>query len=451
MDLNLFFVSVAACLLTSYIWWRLYAAQRRRAQASRILLDSILFVNATLVLSEMLERVAQRVAQVCVARCCTILLLAEDGETLLPGTSQGNDDHIDCSVLASESPEVQRVIREQRPLFIPEASASVLFEHLSESRGIGNLLLVPLVGGGRVVGLMGLEHAEAGREFTAEQIDLAMAIGAQAAAVIEYARLYEQAQHRVAELEGRVTEGAVELSVIKQELETLTYAISHDLRAPLRRIDGFSRLLLAGYEDRLDEAGRGYVQHMRVISQHMKQLIDALLKLSRLMRHEMRHERVNLSILAQEIADRLQAKQLERQVEFVIKPGLVAEGDAYLLRVVMEHLLGNAWKFTGKRACARIEFDYTRVDDRVVYFVRDDGVGFDVAYAEKLFSPFQRLHTTTEFEGVGIGLAIVQRIIRRHGGQVWAEGAMEQGATFYFTLSSDGSAFQSADLISGGK
>jgi signal transduction histidine kinase len=439
VDLSLFLISVALWLLLAYFWWRLYIAQRRRARASRIFLDSILFVSATLVLSEMLERVAQRVAQVCVAHCCTIFLLAEDGERLLPSASQGNNDHVDDPVLVNESPEVQQIIREQRPLFIPEASASVLFEHLNESHGIGNVLLVPLVGGGRVVGLMGIDQAEDGREFTTEQVDLAMAIGAQAAAVIEYARLYEQAQHRVAELEKRVTEGAIELAAVNQELESLTYAVSHDLRAPLHRIDGFSRLLLTDCKDRLDETGQEYVQYVRVASQCMKRLVDDLLKLSRLMRHEMRRERVTLSVLAQEIAASLQATQPERQVEFVIKPGLVATGDAYLLRVVLEHLLGNAWKFTSARACARIEFDYTRVGDRLAYFVRDDGIGFDMAYADRLFDAFQRLHTTTEFEGTGIGLAIVQRIIRRHGGQVWAEGTVGQGATFYFTLLSDGS------------
>jgi len=237
--------------------------------------------------------------------------------------------------------------------------------------------------------------------------------------------------------EGGVRTMAVELDAVNQELKALAYAVSHDLRAPLRRIEGFSRLLLEDYEARLDERGRDYVQHVRAGSQRMKQLIDDLLRLSRLMRHEMRRERVSLSVLAQEIAASLQAAQPERRVEFIIEPGLVAEGDAYLLRVALEHLLDNAWKFTGERACARIEFGYTRVGGGAAYFVRDDGVGFDMAYADKLFDVFQRLHAADEFEGTGIGLPIVQRVVRRHGGRVWAEGAMEQGATFYFTCPKD--------------
>jgi deoxyadenosine/deoxycytidine kinase/signal transduction histidine kinase len=260
---------------------------------------------------------------------------------------------------------------------------------------------------------------------------------ARTAAAIEDARLYEQAQRRVAELEKRVAECTVELAAVNQELKALAYAVSHDLRAPLRRVEGFSRLLLEGYEECLDGTGRDYVQHVRTGSQHMKQLIDDLLKLSRLMRREMRRERVSLSVLAQEIAAQLQAAQPERQVEFAIEPGLVAEGDAYLLRVALEHLLDNAWKFTSQRACARIEFGYTRVGGRLAYFVRDDGVGFDMAYADKLFDAFQRLHAADEFEGTGIGLPIVQRIVRRHGGRVWAEGEMGQGATFYFTCPKD--------------
>ncbi|MBI3326004.1 MAG: histidine kinase, partial [Nitrospinae bacterium] len=180
--------------------------------------------------------------------------------------------------------------------------------------------------------------------------------------------------------------------------------------------------------------GQDFLMRVRTASQRMAQLIDDMLNLSRVTRNEMYRERVDLSALAQTIAAELRQTQPERHVTFVIAEGLVAHADARLLRVVLENLLGNAWKFTEKHPHARIAFGMTQHDGKPVHFVRDDGAGFDMAYADKLFGPFQRLHTTVEFEGTGIGLATVQRIIHRHGGRVWAEGAVEQGATFYFTL-----------------
>jgi light-regulated signal transduction histidine kinase (bacteriophytochrome) len=173
---------------------------------------------------------------------------------------------------------------------------------------------------------------------------------------------------------------------------------------------------------------------LRAASEHLARLIDDLLDLSRMTRSEMRHERVDLSALARNLAKELQRSDPERAVEFVLKDGIVAEGDQRLLRVVLENLQRNAWKFTGSQPQARVEFGLTELDGTSTYFVRDDGVGFDMAYADKLFGAFQRLHKTTEFPGTGIGLATVQRIVRRHGGSVWAEGAVGQGATFYFTL-----------------
>ncbi|MEI6186440.1 MAG: ATP-binding protein [Dehalococcoidia bacterium] len=225
-----------------------------------------------------------------------------------------------------------------------------------------------------------------------------------------------------------------ELAAVNKELESFSYSVSHDLRAPLRSIDGFSQALLEDYTDKLDDQGRNYLQRVRSNTQKMGELIDDLLKLSRVTRSEMKLEMVNLSTLAQSIANELQQTQPGRQVEFVKTPGLNASGDANLLRLLLENLLGNAWKFTAKHPQARIEFGSTRVDGKQVFFVRDDGAGFDMTYADKLFTPFQRLHAAGEFPGIGIGLATVQRIIHRHGGRVWAEGEIEKGAIFYFTL-----------------
>jgi len=235
-------------------------------------------------------------------------------------------------------------------------------------------------------------------------------------------------------MEQHVIARTAQLEAANKELESFSYSVSHDLRAPLRGIDGFSQALLEDYGDRLDAQGKSYLQRVRAASQRMAELIDDMLSLSRVSRGEMKSETVDLGALAQNIAAELQSADRRRQVEFTIAAGLLAKGDTRLLRVVLENLLRNAWKFTGKNSTAKIEVGVDRQNGQPVYFVRDDGAGFDMAYAEKLFGAFQRLHSSTEFQGTGIGLATVQRVIRRHGGRVWAESKVGQGATFYFTL-----------------
>ncbi|MBZ0275165.1 MAG: hypothetical protein K8I60_03420, partial [Anaerolineae bacterium] len=237
------------------------------------------------------------------------------------------------------------------------------------------------------------------------------------------------------ELERRVTERTAQLEAANKELETFSYSVSHDLRAPLRSIDGFSQALLEDYLEQLDSDARHYLQRIRAAANRMAELIDDLLNLSRITRTEMRLETVDLGQIAQTVMDQLRKTQPERQVELVIQDGLMAHGDSRLLRVMLENLLGNAWKFTAKHLQAHIEVgSMEQPQDGRVFFIRDDGAGFDMAYAGKLFGAFQRLHPVTEFEGTGIGLATVQRIIHRHGGEVWAEGEVGKGATFFFTL-----------------
>jgi len=206
------------------------------------------------------------------------------------------------------------------------------------------------------------------------------------------------------------------------------------LRSPLRSMDGFSKMLLCEYADSIDEEGRTYLRLVRQGSQRMARLIDGLLDLSRVSRLEMRRQQVDISGLAESVANELRKAEPERQVEICIAPGLTVYGDPQLLRLAVENLLANAWKFTSKRAVARIELGVTEQEGNKVYFVRDDGAGFDMEYADKLFGAFQRLHGEKEFAGIGIGLATVQRIIQRHGGRIWAEGEVDKGATFYFTL-----------------
>ena len=225
-----------------------------------------------------------------------------------------------------------------------------------------------------------------------------------------------------------------QLEAANKEMESFAYSVSHDLRAPLRSIDGFSAALLEDYADRLDDEGKDYLQSVRRASERMGQLIDDLLGLSRVTSQEVRRAAVNLTTLAQSVAGGFASAEPGRQAEFVISPALTVNADPNLLRIVLENLFANAWKFTARKPHARIELGQTEQDGEPVFFIRDNGAGFDMAYVDKLFGAFQRLHSAHEFPGTGIGLATVQRIIHRHGGRVWAEGKPGEGACFYFTL-----------------
>ena len=221
-----------------------------------------------------------------------------------------------------------------------------------------------------------------------------------------------------------------ELEGTNRELEAFSYSVSHDLRAPLRTIDGFSQILAEDYAERLDDEGLDYLARVRTASRHMAELIDDLLDLSRVGRRPLKRERVDLSALAAGIADDLKRSEPDREVNFVVEEGVTARGDVGLLKVALENLIGNAWKFTSRESRATISFGVSGG----AFYVSDDGAGFDAAYKDKLFGAFQRLHGPEEFEGTGIGLATVARIVHRHGGEVWAEGAVGEGASFFFTL-----------------
>jgi signal transduction histidine kinase len=254
------------------------------------------------------------------------------------------------------------------------------------------------------------------------------------AVIVVTGRVLHKVDMRRREAERAIIRLNADLQAVNKELEAFSHSVSHDLRAPLRAIDGFSQALLEDYAGKLDAEGQGYLQRVRAASQRMAQLIDDLLNLSRVTRAEMHRDDVDLTAMAREVAEELRKTEPGREADLIIAVGLRASGDERLLRVVLVNLLGNAWKFTNKRLRARIEFGMTGQEGKRAYLVRDDGVGFDMAYVGKLFGAFQRLHSADEFPGTGIGLATVQRIIHRHGGRVWAEGAVEQGATFYFTL-----------------
>jgi len=232
----------------------------------------------------------------------------------------------------------------------------------------------------------------------------------------------------------QIQKWGAEIERTNKELEAFSYSVSHDLRAPLRGIDGFSKALLEDYYEKVDETGRDYLTRVRTATQHMGRLIDDLLKLSQLTKIEMRQEPVPLSGIVTKIIDSLKNNEPDRSVECVVEEGITINGDPYLMEIAMENLLNNAWKFTGKTPSPRIQFGMTQKDGLNVCYIKDNGVGFDMTYYGKLFGAFQRLHSPEEFHGTGIGLVTVQRIIHRHRGRIWAEAELNKGATFFFTI-----------------
>jgi light-regulated signal transduction histidine kinase (bacteriophytochrome) len=318
-------------------------------------------------------------------------------------------------------------------------------------------LAVPLLQGQHLWGLLCIHQCRAPRQWQETEIEFVQQIANHLAIALQQAELLaellaevmerKQAEQRAQELNQGLRQAIIELKAVNKELEAFSYSVSHDLRAPLRSIDGFSQALLEDYLEQLDASGQDYLRRIRAATQRMGQLIDDLLTLARVTRSDLRRGTVDLSQLASQICTRLQQTNPDRLVEFEIQKDLVIQGDGRLLQVVLENLLDNAWKFTVQRSQARIEFGGLNVkqdgkesaqsNDVPVYFVRDDGVGFDMAFVDKLFKPFQRLHRMQDFPGNGIGLATVQRIIHRHGGRAWAEATLNQGATFYFTLAEE--------------
>jgi light-regulated signal transduction histidine kinase (bacteriophytochrome) len=253
--------------------------------------------------------------------------------------------------------------------------------------------------------------------------------------VVEDQKVTEEQNRQLnAELEQRVRNRTAQLETANREMEAFSYSVSHDLRAPLRTLEGFSAILLTDYHDSLDAQGQHYLTRIQEAAQRMAQLIEDMLNLSRIGRRPMNRSRIDLSAVTRQIIDEMKTQLSDRVVEFEIQPDLVIQADDHLMKIVMQNLLGNAVKFTTRQKQAHIQVGMLVINGIRTYFVRDNGAGFDMAYVDKLFSPFQRLHKSSEYPGTGIGLTIVQRIIARHGGRVWPEAAIDQGATFYFTL-----------------
>jgi len=390
-------------------------------------------VVGILVLQILIENLLESVKGINTGAEAFIYIVDSKGQMAFHSKHRDQKKIIDLSA----TPIVQKLRR-------GEQGVEIGFDALEQEESIIAYATVPDYGWGVVVqqparSAMGL----AARDEQLRQIlagyGLILLLGTMTAILmlrIAGARQRAESDRRMkADLEQRVIERTIELQAVNRELEAFSYSVSHDLRAPLRAIDGFSQAVLEDYADRLDDQGKDYLNRVRAATQRMGHLIDDMLTLSRVTRVEMQRGTVDLSALAADVFAELQKSEPERKVDWRIEPGLIAQGDAQLLRVALVNLLGNAWKFTGKTANAKIEFGAMRdADGATDFFVRDNGAGFDMTYAGKLFGAFQRLHLTSEFPGTGIGLATVQRIIHRHGGRVWAEGAVGKGATFYFSL-----------------
>jgi PAS domain S-box-containing protein len=361
------------------------------------------------------------------------------------------------------------VVFKRRTLYIPDIDApSAQKSHSPIVVGkthIRSFLGIPLLAHGNVIGLISVQSQQP-NAYNERQIRLLETVAAQLATALEKAALLEKLKQELierqlaeeeirklnAELEQRVLERTIALSVSEgslrersiqleaanRELEAFAYSVSHDLRAPLRAIKGFSQILLKDFSGNLSDEGSDFLQRISQAASQMGELIESLLSLSRLTRGELIRKDVDLSQLARDILEKMQLQEPERRMNYTISDGLQASADEKLIRTALENLLGNAWKYTSKKDDPFIEMGSIRKEEQVVFFVRDNGVGFNMSNASKLFGAFQRLHTDAEFPGHGIGLATIQRIIHRHGGKIWAEAEPDKGATFYFTLANQG-------------
>ena len=353
-----------------------------------------------------------------------------------PGAASGSlrDLYLAAALNPGEKTMTSSVLKARRPLVAEDVSDS---PHISPEVGARfptvSLMGLPLIANDEQLGAVLISFHKR-YEFTPEEIDLASQAASHAALALANAELFAQVQAYAQDLELRVQKRTEELETANKELEAFSYSVSHDLRAPLRSIDGFSQALLEDYGDVLDDSGQNYLSRVRSASQQMGQMIDDLLRLSRVTRAELQFQPVPLTQLAHQILEELQSEDPERQITIDLEPHMHVTGDQRLLRIAISNLLSNAWKFTSKVEQPHIQFHSQIVDDQRVYIIRDNGAGFDMAYADKLFGPFQRLHAQQEFPGLGIGLATVQRIVQRHGGTIWAESEPDEGAAFCFTI-----------------
>ncbi len=394
---------------------------------------------ATTELAALMDEAAKCTVHALEVEYCDILELVPQNNALLLRSGMGWKEGFvgNATVGADTSSQAGYTLTSREPVIAEDLRTEERFSAppLLKEHGVISGMSVAIQGKGHPFGVLGA-YTNRCRNFTQDDVNFLKMIANVLAAAIERKQAEEEVRVLNEHLEQRVRRRTAQLEASNRDLEAFSHTVSHDLRNRLTSIVGFSEMLLEDYADGADERGRHYMRSVAGASRRMARLIDDLLEFSRARHGDIQRERVDLSAMARDIAEELKASQPEREVEFLVKEGLAAEADGRLLRLVLENLFGNAWKFTGDQPSARIEFG--SIESREVrYFVRDNGVGFDMAHACKLFETFERLHREIDFEGTGIGLATVRRIIDRHGGRVWAEGAVGRGATFYFTLSTE--------------
>lgn len=429
-------------ILAKDVTERLRAEEALRRYSDRLKLLNNLdrAISSSLDIHELFSAYVQGLHKILSFDRTTLLLLEEGGmaASIVDQWFNGTSALPIGARLSLEDSVLDRSIHLRQPVLDNELLGH---DPLSEGavlrqEGIRSRIVLPLVVKNRVIGVLTVA-SRIPTKLVESDLESLAPVADQMAIALNNAQLYEQIQRNAIELERRVAERTEQLKTSNEELEAFSYSVSHDLRAPLRALDGFSTALLNDYAVKLDEQARHYLLRIRAASQGMGQLIDDLLNLSRVTRSKINLVNLDFRKLAQEVMDEYAGRDPDRRVELVAAADMNVNGDANLLRIALDNLIGNAWKFTRKQAAARIEIGHVDMEGRNVFFVRDNGVGFDMTYADKLFGAFQRLHAKTDFEGTGIGLATVQRIIRRHGGRIWAEAQVGKGATFYFTLSED--------------
>lgn len=408
----------------------------------RVLADTArTFAMAAIDYHELLEKVAFAAADL-IGDGCIVTLLDDEGY-LSTNTSAHRDAKLDqtykkeiksVKISAREGKNVSaQVVRSGDSVFgnvKPAEVASKTDDALKALVLLWNVhsyIVVPIQARSAIIGTLTLIRSAPGREYVEEDVALLQDVAARAGLAIETARLYMQ-------LEKRVEERTHELQMLNKELEAFSYSVAHDLRAPLRSIDGYSQILIQDASAKLAHEEVQFLNKISASARKMNSLIEDLLKLSRVARSELAKQKINLSELVEEICSSLQDSDPERKVAVIIQPDVFCIGDFKLLEIALTNLLSNAWKFSRDNINAQIEFGVLKEGERSVYFIKDNGAGFDQAQAERIFTAFERLHSAKEFEGTGIGLAIVHRIILRHNGTIWTRGEVGKGATFYFTL-----------------
>lgn len=407
--------------------------EKRQRVLSEALRDTAEALNSSLKLDDILEKILDNVAQVVHYDAMTVAWV-EDGQ-LSVLRSRGYDSENEIIEYQQKFPQRKfatfaQVIETRQPLVIPDVRASSIWVTSPFTKWVRSHLKVPIVIDKNVVGLINLHNKIPGF-YNDTHAGILQTFANQVAIAANNAMLYD-------DLEERVMERTAELEEANRELESFSYSISHDLRAPLRAINGFSEILAKDFTDKLDEEGLGFLNKIRDASLRMDQLINGLLNLSQLGRQSVEFESLDLFEMVGKIAENLNDSEPDREIDIQLHPCdsilPLARGDRNLIEILLTNLLSNAVKFTRDADPEVVEFGCTVKDGESIYFVRDNGVGFDMAYAEKMFSPFQRLHSDMEYEGMGIGLALVQQVIRRHNGKIWVEAETGKGATFYFTL-----------------